>query len=256
MGRVPEQLALLFPSSWGGRRRGAGRKPRTGQGQMPHAPRPLHCGRHPVHVTLRSAFRSLRCQFVFPTVRAAIAKTSARRGSTFRIIHFSVQYNHIHLIVEADDTAALVAGVRGLSISIAKRVNRLTFRRGRFWSDRWHGRALTTPRATRHALVYVLGNGNKHGSHTQSDGLDPCSSAPYFTEFRESAGLPPVARNARIVPRSLAPPARSPVSEASTWLLRVGWRKHGLISIHEAPAGRNHRVRHVRVERRQRTPGT
>jgi REP element-mobilizing transposase RayT len=75
---------------------------------MPHAPRPLHLGRHPVHVTLRSELRSLRNQFVFPTVRAAIARTSARRGSTFRVVHFSVQHDHVHLIVEAVDSAALM----------------------------------------------------------------------------------------------------------------------------------------------------
>jgi len=167
MGKIPKQLAMLFPPSWGGRRRGAGRKPKTGQRQMPHAPRPLHCGRHPVHVTLRSGFRSMRSQFVFPTVRAAIAGTSARRGSTFRIVHFSVQDTHVHLIVEADDTAALIAGVRGLEISIAKRINRLTFRRGTFWADRWHGRDLTTPRAVRHALVYVMSNGKKQREPSQ-----------------------------------------------------------------------------------------
>jgi hypothetical protein len=126
--------------------------------------------------------------------------------------------------------------VRGLSISIARRVNRLIFRRGRFWADRWHGRALTTPRATRHAIVYVLGNWQKHRSHAEPGRLDPCSSAPYFLGFRESAGLAPASLKSGIVPRSLAPPARSPVSEPSTWLLAVGWRKHGLISVHEAPA--------------------
>jgi putative transposase len=178
----------------------------------------------------------LRSQFVFPTVRAAIARTAARRGGTFRVIHFSVQEDHVHLIVEAADTAALTAGVRGLEISIAKRVNRLTFRRGRFWADRWHGRALTTPRATRHAIVYVLGNGKKHGSHRHAAIFDPCSSAPYFAGFRESAGLPLVAPNSEIGPRSLAPPSKSPVSEPGTWLLGVGWRRLGLISLHEAPA--------------------
>jgi hypothetical protein len=97
---------------------------------------------------------------------------------------------------------------------------------------------LTTPRAARHALVYVLSNGKKHGSHSHSGGLDPYSSAPYFSGFGESPGLSPIARNSRIVPRSLAPPKRSPVSEPSTWLLGVGWRRHGLISIHEAPGAR------------------
>jgi hypothetical protein len=48
--------------------------------------------------------------------------------------------------------------VRGLAIRVARAVNRALGRRGRVFADRYHARALTTPRAVRHALVYVLMN--------------------------------------------------------------------------------------------------
>jgi REP element-mobilizing transposase RayT len=57
----------------------------------------------------------------------------------FRVVHCSVQNNHVHLILEAEGRDALWAGVRGLMVRIARRVNRLLRRRERFWVDRWHG---------------------------------------------------------------------------------------------------------------------
>ena len=122
-----------------------------------------------------------------------------------------MQHNHLHLIVEADDRFALLSGVKGLVMRIAYHVNRLLFRRGRFWADRWHGRALATPRAVRNALVYVLNNLRKHV--TGARGMDTHSSAPWFggwkdVTLRRDWGMPPVAR-------------------ARTWLARVGWLRHG-----------------------------
>ena len=87
---------------------------------------------------------------------AAVARTSliALRESNrdwFRVVHYSIQENHVHLIAEAEDTASLASGVRGLMVRIARRVNRLLSRRGRFWADRWHARALEGPRQVRNA---------------------------------------------------------------------------------------------------------
>lgn len=212
---------------------------------MPHRARPLHSGNHPVHVTLRSAFRPLRHPFVFPTVRGVIAAVNRRRSrrpvcarrlrSDFRVVHFSVQADHIHLIVEARDSRALSNGVRGLSVSLARRLNALVRRTGPVIADRWHGRALTTARAVRTALVYVLGNHKKHGSRRQ--GPDPYSSAPYFDDFREFRGKRPVDSDPRCVPRALAPPRSegTPGGHPMTWLLRVAWRLRGRISVHDAP---------------------
>ena len=151
------------------------------------------------------------------------------------MVHFSVQSDHLHLMVEAVDRKALLGGVRGLSVSLARRVNRLVFRRGRVIADRWHGRALSTPRAVRHALVYVLGNFRKH-ERSAGDGVDPFSSAPYFSGFAEFAQGVPVAGDLRRVAGSEL--ARgSPALEPRSWLLRAGWRRYGLISIREAPRG-------------------
>jgi hypothetical protein len=172
---------------------------------------------------------------VFPTVRGAIAAANRRALShgRFRIAHFSVQHDHIHLIVEAVDRKALWNGVRGLSVSLARRINRLVFRRGQLFADRWHGRALTTPRAVRHALVYVLGNFRKH---TRSAGsLDAYSSAPYFTGFAELSDR----RNATDCHARASPVEPSPVEPARSWLLATGWQRYGYISLRETP--RTHR---------------
>jgi REP element-mobilizing transposase RayT len=203
-----------------------------------HRVRPPHRAGEPVHVTLRSGFKPLRTQFVFPTVRGAIAEANRRArelGGRCRVVHFSVQFDHVHLIVEAPDRAALRRGVSGLTISIARRVNALVNRTGRVFADRWHGRALTSPRAVRHALVYVLANFKKHESrHAQSAKLDGYSSAPYFADFAEHGGKTPIEVHPRW--RALhgtGPPTLAP----RTWLLSEDWRRYGRISVSESPRG-------------------
>jgi len=229
------QLALPIPPGWGGRRAGAGRPPGLGRRQVPHRSRPAHSPQHPVHVTLRSACRSLRTQFVFPTVRKAIFDANSSSGERFRVAHFSVQGDHLHLIVEALSRRALLEGVRGLSIRIARRVNQLLSRRGRFFTDRWHGRALSSPRAVRNALVYVLANFRKHRQGDRAV-LDVYSSAVYFPDFLEFPSGPPIRSAPQLLWRGLAPPAETVLPCARTWLLSTGWKRHGRLSVAESPA--------------------
>jgi REP element-mobilizing transposase RayT len=228
-----------------------------------------------VLVTLRACFRPLRSQHVLPTLHLAVADTNRRDPDCFRIVHLTVQYDHLHLIVEAQDKVSLSNGMRSIAIRIARSVNALVVRRGRFWADRWHGRALTSPRQVRTALVYVLANFRKHSRHALGPGIDPFSSGAWFDgwlrEVVASGGVlepgrgaeraPPVhdARHERPVelgpePERSAPQlARSapevernlpeaqcesiPVSRPETWLARTGWRRHGLLRLDEAPAG-------------------
>ncbi len=214
-----KQLAFDFPivKTRGGARAGAGRKPRrAGLRHTPHRSRPVHRAAHPVHVTLRAQLRSLRSQFVAPTVLGALR---ASNRADFRIVHHSVQANHLHLLVEAHSARALSSGMRGLAVRLARQVNRLLFRRGRFWADRWHGNELTSPRQVRNALVYVLQNHAKH-SRVPRTALDPLSSAAAFDGFVSSRASPAHA---------------GPFVTASTWLLRVGWKRHGLIRHNEVP---------------------
>ncbi len=218
--RRSSRLALPMPSTWGGRRPGAGRKPTPGRRPgVPHRARPAHVGRHPVHVTLRArrAVGSLQARRVFPLVYEALAAAS---NPAFRVIHFSVQADHVHLLVEARDAAALSRGMRGVAIRLARAVNRARGRRGAVWADRYHARAFTTPQEVRHALVYILMNHRKH--RPESHGIDPYSSGQWFDGWRDHRTLPPAG-----VP--------SPVAAPRTWLARDGWRRYGLIGLDERP---------------------
>jgi putative transposase len=228
----------------GGARPGAGRKPGKGRRLVRHRVREAHNRLHPVHVVLRSKFRPLRSPFVFPTLRAALAR-AARARRDFRVVQFSVQADHLHLIVEANDKSALARGMQGLAIRIARRVNALLRRRGKVWADRFFSRALGSPRAVKHALAYVLDNFRKHRVAGASR-IDPYSSAPYFRGFRELRGrapceLPPT-RTLPLLPRGVPPPAsgeQPPVLPARTWLAQVGWRRAGPLALSDLNAHRN-----------------
>ncbi len=224
------QLALPFRSH-GGARRGAGRKRLAARPGVPHRSRAPHDPHHPVHVTLRAAALpvTLRSARVFPAVRDALARASS---GTFRVLVFSVQADHVHLIVEADAGRRLGRGLQGLAIRVARAVNRVLERSGTVWGERYHARALTTPRAVRHALLYVLQNWKRHCRSVR--GFDPCSSAAWFSGWRIVARLP------------AASPV--PVATARTWLARYGWRRHGLIDMGEGPRST--------AERRDRTNST
>jgi REP-associated tyrosine transposase len=165
------QGVLVF-RSWGGRRRGAGRPPARARRTVAHRRRAAPDPRTPVHVTLRAVagIASLRGAHVFGAVRRALAAASRR---TFRLVHYSVQSDHVHLLVEAEGGTSLARGCQGLSVRVAKAVNRVLGRRGAVWGDRYHARPLRTPREVRNALVYVLQNWFKHVPG--SSGRDPLS---------------------------------------------------------------------------------
>src|SRR5262245_7332056 len=217
------QGELVF-RTWGGRRPGAGRPPALGRRRVAHGRRPVHEPRMPVHVTLRAAARlpSFRAPGVFAAVRRALAASS---GTRFRILHFSAQTDHLHLLLEADDATALPRGCQGLAIRVAKAVNRVLGRRGPVWGDRYHARWLRTPREVRNALVYVLQNARKHVAGAR--GLDRCSSAAWF-------------RGWTITPAHAEGP--SPVGVPRTWPARVGWLRHGRIDVREGPRAKSPHV--------------
>jgi putative transposase len=208
----------------GGARAGAGRKARPQHlRRTPHRARPVHRKTEPVHVTMRSVLRTLRSRHVVRTVLGAIR--DSQRG-TFRIAQYSIQANHLHLIVEADDKPTLSAGVKGLVMRLVKRMNRLLSRSGPFAADRWYGRALTSDRQVRTALVYVINNHRKHIRRPPLKGLDPMSSAQWFDGF--AFELPSGFR-------SIGPPSIAP---ATTRLLRTAWRRRGRIQWQDSPAPR------------------
>lgn len=231
--KPPKQLELPLTSGWGGARRGAGRRPAApkARSRVPHAKRPKHVGRHPVHVTLRAkhGLPSFRQQLIHRLLAGVLRDQRRRRyQSTFRVLHFSIQANHLHLIVEADTERAaadgykpLRFGVSGLEIAFAKRLNRLLHRKGKVWADRYHRHDLKTPRETWFGLAYVFGNYTHHGERSYGAGVvDLFSSACMFDGWAEEHFVPLRADR-----------WRWPVCRAQTWLARVGYRKHGLLPL-------------------------
>jgi putative transposase len=96
------------------------------------------------------------------------------------------------------------------------------------FADRYHDRALTSPREVRNALVYVFGNARKHAAAGRMlavpQAIDTFSSAPWFDGFREHVTLRGIDTIVH------------PLADARSWLLRVGWRRHGLLSVDDLPA--------------------
>jgi REP element-mobilizing transposase RayT len=240
---TPPQLSFSLPTpapkaTRGGKRKNAGRKPRRSGTWVGHVPRPWHDAHHPVHVTLRvrRGISNLRGHALARTIteglRRAAQSTHARpaaRRETFRVVHYSIQPNHLHLIVEAASKTALARGMQGLASGMARRVNRKLRRRGAVFGDRYHAHELASPTEVRRAVVYVLKNFEKHAvaipdrGTEPREGIDPLSSARWFGGWAE-----PLAASA------LAPP----VAEARTWLLGTGWQRGGgLVARHERPAG-------------------
>jgi REP element-mobilizing transposase RayT len=184
---------------------------------VPHARRPTLAARHPVHVTLRIArgLPSLRRGRTFRELERAFRGGRERFG--FRLAHFSVLSNHVHLVVEAEGAPSLSRGMQGLAVRMARAVNRILGRTGTVFAERYHARALRTPREVRNALAYVLVNARRHGLWLRRGAVDPCSSGRWFDGWAESK---------RVVGLE-----RAPVARARTWLLRLGWTRYGLLPV-------------------------
>jgi putative transposase len=163
-------------SARGGKRRGAGRKPRDGKALVSHSARPEFAKPTPAHVTLRMSRHvwSLRSRRSFRRISAAFEASRGRLG--MRLIEFSVQGNHLHLIVEADNTRSLSRGMQGLCIRIAKALNSMMKQSGRVFADHYHSRLLRSPAELTHAIAYVLGNAAHHFGEAIIDLF--CSAAP------------------------------------------------------------------------------
>lgn len=216
----------------GGWRPGAGRKKKAGA--ISHDARRDEPGRFPQHVTLRVADRvpSLVRDGTMKVIRAAVRDSHKRAGEgSFRIVEFNVLGSHLHLIVEADGKDALRSGVAGFETRVAMRVNKLLGRRGKLFPDRYHARALRTPREVRNALVYVLQNRKHHAAERRFTRawIDPCSSAAWFPGWAQPIRADePWKRELLAMPRPTVAP--------ETWLLATGWKRHGLLRFDERPS--------------------
>ena len=220
----------------GGRRRGAGRKPKGYRSSERHRAREAFRASQPIHVTLRveKAIGNLRRRDAYHAIRRAMLVVGNRED--FRIVHLSLEPDHVHLIVEARDKDALARGMHVFEIVAAKFLNKVVtrdtgrLRRGRVFCDRYHPVVITSPTQMRRTLSYVLNNWRRHGQDRGAESMfwevDYFSSGPVFTGWDEGA---------QVLPRGYQ---TLPVREARTWLLATGWRRAGCISLRSRPGPR------------------
>jgi len=173
---------------------------------------------------------SLRTVLVVREFRRSLAEASER--GDFRVAHYSMQGDPVHLIAEADDARALPNGMKSIAARLARAANRALSRSGPVLDGRYYHRVLRTPREVRRALAYVLLNAWHHVRKGRGAAgasrvlLDPASSARWFDGWRRRA--------APFLPNGGATPE---VATPRTWLLRIGWRRHGLVDPGETPGG-------------------
>jgi hypothetical protein len=180
---------------------------------------------------MRPGVPSLRGGALVREWRRSLAAASER--GDFRVAHYSLQHDHAHLIVEAKGMEALANGMRSVAARLARAVNRVGRRSGPVLDGRYHHRSLRSPREVRRALAYVLMNARRHlaksrgVSRSATVHLDGASSARWFDGWR-----PEVA--------SRFPETKEgcEVARPRTWLLRIGWRRHGLVDPSEVPGER------------------
>ena len=153
--------------------------------------------------------------------------------SDFRVVHYSIQSNHVHFVIEAANADELGRGMKALGARFARVVNRVFGSRGAVLRDRYHLKILRTPRQVRNAIAYVLTNIRKHRAQrglATPPQIEPASSGRWFADW---AGEVLLARD---------PPVDS---AARSWLLRFGWLRWGRIALAETP-----RRREARLDRR------
>lgn len=177
---------------------------------------------------VRKGVPSLRCKRVVAAFRRSLAR-GAERGD-YRVVEYSLQRDHVHLVVEADDKRALAAGMKSTGARLARVVNAVFGRKGRVLDGRFHSVVLRSPRQVRNVLRYVLLNWRKHEIRAaRGRVLDPCSSGRWFTGWKEASAAAELAR-------------RDPVgggretARPRCWLMTRGWHRHGLIGLAEVPA--------------------
>lgn len=182
--------------------------------------------RFPCHLTLkvRGEIPSLRSVRLVRELERSFA-AACERGR-FRLVHYSVQSDHLHAIVEVASSRDLASGMKSIAARLARAVNRVFARRGPVLADRYHLHVLRTPREVRNAIAYVLLNARRHLAKRgrrppRSAAIDPASSGRWFDGWRNV--------------RALGLSAATPVAKARTWLLAIGWRRQGLLDPAEVP---------------------
>ena len=212
-------------------------RPRSDDSGVWHVKRPDVKSRIPMLITLklRKGLPSLRQDREAGVFFSALRRVN--REHAVRFVHFTIQGDHIHLIVEGDDDTEVARAIQGLAVSLSRRWNKLWNRKGTVFADRYHRLDLATPTQVRNALRYVFMNHTKHTGAlhltTVKNADGTTTRLPYVDHYFSSALHFPGWLEPYVPHR-----AKDTVSaQPRSWLLRQGYLKAGgRLSVSSRPA--------------------
>ncbi|MFT7668132.1 MAG: REP element-mobilizing transposase RayT [Planctomycetota bacterium] len=199
----------MIPNGWGGWRKGSG--PRKRKSGVAHVTRPRVKKSDVMHLTwkLRKELPSLRNSSAARAILDALRKAKL---AGLRVIHFSIQNHHIHMIVEAPNRELLANCMRGLGCRIAKALNKAWNRTGKVFAERFHQVLLEGFQQVRNALRYVLNNHLKHKQKSEAGRPDSYSSDGYFDGWSDFKRL-------------RDPDGKNSVVSTGGWRFAQGWKR-------------------------------
>ena len=167
-----------------------------------------------MHVTYRLErhVRALRDRDLYHVFRKVLGLYLG--NPSFRIIHISIQTNHLHMICEAADRDALKSGLQGFASTCARRLNEKCGTNGKVFAFRYHETQITSPRQAHNAVTFVLNNWRRHHLDLLPTGIHWCPVDPY------SSGVSFTGWTKRVEVRLPAGYVPLPVSSPQTELLR------------------------------------
>ena len=199
-----------------------------------------------MHITVKArkglpSFRSQRIHNMMLEVLRNQIYVLRKYAGAFKVAHFSIQTNHIHIMIEADDTKTLRSGVSGLVIAFARQLAKLLGRKKcKVWAERFHSRELHAPRDVRNVLSYIF-QSFKHHETTHGSGMRSrphrYSSARWFDGWYQQVLIPiPIDESAYM--RGPPPWVPTTAGEPRTWLLGTGRKeRHGKLNMMDRPGG-------------------
>jgi REP-associated tyrosine transposase len=226
MKKTTRPVQLTFDRLLDGLRKRGSRK-KSPESGVPHLKRPRVTERTPVFVTikLKEGLPDLRKPAEYEVIWNALMAARERPGRSttggFRIVDYGVLGNHCHLIIEALDNDSMSGGLNGLCGRIAKGLDKLWGRKGKVFAERYHCRVLKTAREVYYAKRYIYENARKHLLPTTKGRPDPFSSGLWFKGWKDYVHDGWFSW-------------WGPVAEATSWLLREGWKRYGLLEVRPA----------------------
>lgn len=138
-----------------------------------HTERPKFKNARSLHLTIkvRENKADIKSIKLLKALHHAIKRA---RLMKLKIIHYTLEYNHVHLLVEADTHHALHRGMQAFGISFSKAINKTKRLKGTVYKHRYHFRQICSSRELKNVLHYIFHNGIKHGR--TSSLIDPFNS--------------------------------------------------------------------------------